>query len=115
MGRCRSGRFAGRGEGMTELLEAQAAPVHAPAVGTAQHAPGGLVGKVLRAVAELELDLGGRVVVTEAATGAYVVTPVLAALAGAEVHACARATRHGTVAEVVRQTHALLRALDLGR
>ena len=62
------------------------------------------------------LDLNGSVVLTEAATGAYVVTPVLAAAAGAEqVFAVTRATRHGSIEEVVRQTRAvgdLLRVSD---
>ena len=72
-----------------------------------------LADKVARAVGELELDLRGRVVLTEGATGAYVVTPVLAALAGAEVYAFTRPTRYGTVADVTRATRALLRELDL--
>lgn len=57
-----------------------------------------------QAVAECGVDLSGVRVLTEAATGPYVVTPVLAALAGAEVDAVTRTTRYGTVAEVVRQT-----------
>ena len=72
-----------------------------------------LAGKVARASSELQLDLRGRVVLTEAATGPYVVTPVLAALAGAQVYAYTRATRYGTVADVVEETRALLRELDL--
>jgi hypothetical protein len=60
------------------------------------------------AVAEMAVDLDDAVVVTEAATGAYAVTPVLAALAGARhVHAFTRPTRYGSVAEVMRQTRAL--------
>jgi hypothetical protein len=63
---------------------------------------------VREAVDRVALDLSGRVVVTEAATGAYAVTPVLAALAGAErVHAWTRATRYGSVDEVRAQTEAL--------
>jgi len=57
------------------------------------------------AVAECRLDLSGRCVVTEAATGAYVVTPVLAALAGARrVIAVTRSTRYGTTVEVQAAT-----------
>lgn len=52
------------------------------------------------AVARLELDLRGRTVLTEAATGPYVVTAILAALAGARVLAHARSTAHGTQEEV---------------
>ena len=42
------------------------------------------------AIRRCELDLSGARLLTEAATGAYVVTPVLAAEAGAEVWAVAR-------------------------
>lgn len=76
-------------------------------------APRMLAAKVRRAVTDLELDLHERVVLTEAATGAYVVTPVIAALAGAKVFACARPSRHGSVADVVDQTRALTRELRL--
>jgi hypothetical protein len=37
--------------------------------------------KIEDAVSRLNLDLSGKVVLTEAATGAYIVTPVIAALA----------------------------------
>src|SRR5579859_4071324 len=57
-----------------------------------------------------KLDLRGSVVLTEAATGPYVVTPILAAMAGAErVFALTRATRHGTVEEVRDETLSLAR------
>jgi hypothetical protein len=74
-----------------------------------------LADKVRRVVDELELDLRDRVVLTEAATGPYVVTPVLAALAGARVYAFTRPTRYGSVAEVADETCALLDALDVSR
>jgi hypothetical protein len=57
------------------------------------------------AVARCRLDLSGRVVFTEAATGAYCVTPILAAMAGAKhVYALARATAHGSMEEVSKGT-----------
>ena len=56
------------------------------------------------AVDACQLDLTGRTVLTEAASGAYVVTAVLAALAGAQVTALARPGRHGDVAEVLAWT-----------
>lgn len=60
------------------------------------------------------MDLDGATVLTEAATGAYVVTPVIAALGGAgHVHAVTRATRYGTVQEVTDQTTALARAVGV--
>jgi hypothetical protein len=67
-----------------------------------------------RAVAETELDLSGLTVLTEAATGAYGVTPVIAALAGAKrVYAFCRASRYGSVAEATSWTLELAEALDV--
>jgi len=58
-----------------------------------------------QAIERCALDLSGLTVLTEAATGAYVVTPVLAAMAGAErVFAVTRDTRYGTVDEVYAAT-----------
>lgn len=70
---------------------------------------------VTQVVDELSLDLSGRRVVTEAATGAYAVTPVLAAYAGAQVVAVTRATRYGSVAQVVAQTSRLANLLGVQR
>src|SRR6476646_2861321 len=56
-------------------------------------------------VADMRIDLDDAVVVTEAATGAYAITPVIAALAGARrVYGFTRSTSHGSAEEVVRQT-----------
>lgn len=63
--------------------------------------PDRLIRLMRRAIEACRLDLSGTVVLTEAATGAYVVTPVLAALAGAgRVVALTRTTRYGTFDEV---------------
>jgi hypothetical protein len=59
------------------------------------------------AVRRCGLDLSGAVVLTEAASGAYAVTPVLAALAGARVFALTRATAYGTVDEIAGATDRL--------
>jgi hypothetical protein len=56
------------------------------------------------AIARSELNLRGRTIMTEAATGAYVVTPVLAAMAGARVYALAAATPYASSAELRRAT-----------
>jgi len=56
--------------------------------------------KILESIQRLNLDLKGKVVLTEAATGAYVVTPIIAALAGAEVYAFTKNTKYGSVEEV---------------
>ncbi|MBV8078339.1 MAG: hypothetical protein JO284_18150, partial [Planctomycetaceae bacterium] len=56
-------------------------------------------------IGRCRLDLSGATVLTEAATGAYVVTPVLAAMSGAKrVFAIARPSRFGTVQDVTDQT-----------
>jgi hypothetical protein len=66
-----------------------------------------LIDKLSRQVSALHLDLKGKTVLTEAATGAYIVTPVLAAIAGAKVIAFSKTTRYGTVDEVFAATRAL--------
>jgi hypothetical protein len=70
---------------------------------------------VRAAVERCRIDLRGASVFTEAATGAYAVTPVLAALAGADrVYALTRSTAYGTVEEVTAQTTALAQAAEVG-
>jgi len=70
--------------------------------------PTRLVDSMVAAITRCRLDLAGTVVLTEAASGAYVVTPVIAALAGARrVFALTRPTQYGSVADVTVQTMAL--------
>lgn len=58
-----------------------------------------------RALTDTLLDLSELTVLTEAATGAYAVTAVLAAMAGARhVYAFTRPTRHGTPGDARQQT-----------
>jgi hypothetical protein len=60
-----------------------------------------LVVLMREAIRRCDLGLRGLTVLTEAASGAYAVTPVLAALAGAaRVFALARDSRYGSVAEI---------------
>jgi hypothetical protein len=67
--------------------------------------PRRLAGLVSAAVERCQLDLRGKVVLTEAATGPYVVTPIIAACGGAaRVYAMTQTTRHGTIEEVATQT-----------
>jgi hypothetical protein len=61
------------------------------------------------AVERCQLDLSQRTVLTEAASGAYVVTPVLAALAGAHVYALAAGTSYATAGELATLTSGLAR------
>ena len=85
--------------------------IRAPRIERPGFAPERLVRLMREAIARLELDLGGVSVLTEAATGAYASTAVVAALAGAEwVYAFARDSRHGSCGELARQTLALARA-----
>jgi hypothetical protein len=70
--------------------------------------PRRLVSMIQAAVERCALDLTGQVVLTEAASGAYVVTPLLAACAGAErVYAMTRSTAYGSVAAISAETLAL--------
>ncbi|MHC4043491.1 hypothetical protein [Bradyrhizobium sp. 23AC] len=67
-----------------------------------------------RALAETGLDMSGMTVLTEAATGAYAVTPVLAAMAGAkQVYAFTKPGRHGTVTDTKRETFEIAATLDV--
>ena len=71
--------------------------------------PRRLVSLMNAAIERLSLQLGGYAVLTEAATGAYTVTPVLAALAGARVFALANATRYASADEIQEATLELAR------
>jgi hypothetical protein len=63
---------------------------------------------IRQAIDFLELDLSGRTVLTEAASGPYVVTPVIASLAGAKnVIGLTRDSAYATATEVKLQTTAL--------
>jgi hypothetical protein len=67
-----------------------------------------LVVLMQQAINRCNLQLQDSIVLTEAATGAYVVTPVIAAMAGAKkVFAIAQTTRYGTVEQVQTATQAL--------
>ncbi|MPZ93373.1 MAG: hypothetical protein GEU96_00395 [Propionibacteriales bacterium] len=64
-----------------------------------------------RCVSEMRIDLRGSVVLTEAATGPYAVTPVIAALAGAhEVIGITASSRYGSVSDVCEHTMELAAA-----
>jgi hypothetical protein len=61
------------------------------------------------AIDRTALDLSGLTVLTEAATGAYVVTPVLAAMAGADVYALAAGTTYASSEEIQKPAIELAR------
>lgn len=61
--------------------------------------------RIAAAVEKIGLDLSGQRVLTEAASGAYIATPVIAALAGADrVTACTRDSQWGKSANIVDLT-----------
>lgn len=63
-------------------------------------------------IAELSLDLTGKTVLTEAATGSYAITAIIAALSGARVYAYAKDSSYGSVTEVFHNMETV--ADDLG-
>jgi hypothetical protein len=65
------------------------------------------------AIDRCHLDLRGQTVLTEAASGAYVVTPVLAAMAGAQVLALAATTSYATSDELRDATTELARLVGM--
>ncbi|MGC4097213.1 MAG: hypothetical protein QM706_08870 [Nitrospira sp.] len=66
------------------------------------------------AIERCHLDLAGRIVLTEAASGAYVVTPILAALAGADhVYAINHTTRYGNADDIRNETLALAKQVGV--
>ena len=75
-----------------------------------------LVALMRRAIAATGLDLSALTVLTEAASGAYGVTAVIAAMAGAkQVHAFVRPSRYGSVSEVTDWTSELANAAGVAK
>lgn len=70
--------------------------------------PHRLVALMRQAIERCNLQLHNTTVLTEAATGAYAVTPVIAAMAGAKkVIALTQNSRYGTIEDVIAQTQQL--------
>jgi hypothetical protein len=70
--------------------------------------PSRLLSLIQRQISFLQLDLSGLTVLTEAASGSFVVTPVIASLAGARrVIALTRDSHYATTNDVISQTRAL--------
>jgi hypothetical protein len=64
-----------------------------------------LKNKIQTAISKFDLNLQNKTVLTEAATGNYVVTPIIAAVSGAsKVYAFTNNSKYGTTEEVARQT-----------
>ncbi len=69
--------------------------------------------KIMKSKEKFKLNLKGKTVLTEAATGNYVVTPIIAAFAGANVIAVTKKSRYGNVKEVKRQTQNLAKLMGI--
>lgn len=69
--------------------------------------------KIHQAIRKLDLNLDGLHILTEAATGNYVVTPVIAAIAGANVIAFTRDSAYGSVQDVIQQTMVLSEEMNV--
>lgn len=64
--------------------------------------------KIFQSIKDLKLDLREKTVLTEAATGAYAITPVIAAAAGANVIAFTKDTKYGSTEDVIRETNEII-------
>lgn len=69
--------------------------------------------KIHSAIDCFKLNLKNKTVLTEAATGNFVVTPIIAACAGANVYAYTRNSQYGSVSEVKKQTNVLAKSLGV--
>jgi len=71
--------------------------------------------KILKALSKFNLDLAGKTVLTEAASGNYASTCVIAALAGGDVFAYAKTSRYATIPGVKKQVNSLASKLGIER
>ena len=62
-----------------------------------------MIKKILKSIKKFKLSLKNKNILTEAANGNYVVTPIIAALAGAKVTALAKNTRYGKTTDAKNQ------------
>lgn len=74
---------------------------------------GSVLRSIVKRIAATRLDLSGLTILTEAATGVYCITPVIAAMAGAkEVIAYAKNSVYGSTEDVKNDTRRLLKAVN---
>jgi hypothetical protein len=62
---------------------------------------------------KFQIDLAGKTVLTEAATGNYICTPILAALAGAHVYAIAKDSEYGTIQQIENEIFHVAKQLSV--
>jgi hypothetical protein len=66
-----------------------------------------LIGEIKKTISSEHLNLENRTVFTEAASGPFIVTPIIAAMAGAEIYCVTQPSRFGSVGEVIDATYEL--------
>lgn len=66
-----------------------------------------MINKIKNSIGKFNLNLINKTVLTEAATGNYVVTSIIAAIAGAKVFALTKNSVYGSIADVKKQTFKL--------
>jgi hypothetical protein len=75
------------------------------------------MGKVINLIQgsfqKFNINLAGKTVLTEAATGNYICTPILAALAGAKVFALAKDSKYGTTEQIESEIHFAAKQLNI--
>jgi len=72
-----------------------------------------MIKKIKNSINKFQLNLSGVNVLTEAASGNYVVTPVIAAITGAKVVAFTKKSRYGSVDDVINQTMSLAKEFNV--
>ncbi|MDN5062719.1 hypothetical protein [Aliarcobacter butzleri] len=73
-----------------------------------------LANNIKNAINKFDLNIENKVVLTEAATGNYVVTPIIAALAGAKkVYSYTKNSKYGSVEDVKKQTFELAKLCNI--
>ncbi len=72
-----------------------------------------LLEEIQTAINEFKLNLSGQTVLTEAATGCYVVTPLIAAQAGATVYGYTENSDFGDIETVKKETYRFAREMKL--
>ena len=72
-----------------------------------------VLNKIIKQINELSLNLSDKILLTEAATGPYIVTSIIGALAGAKVYAFAKDSKYGSAQEVFDSNREILNELKL--
>lgn len=72
-----------------------------------------LAGLIKKSFDKFDINLKGKIVLTEAATGNYICTPIIAALAGAKVYAIAKNSKYGTIEQIKNEISFVTKQLHL--